>query len=160
MDQPVFFYQLSSQSRLAVLALLAPKALGAGMKVRVQCASAAMVSELDDGLWTMPDDGFLPHTTKVEDPEETKVVLSADNLAPAVPEHCVFYLEGREPPAEVLQQAGRVCIVFDGRDQGELEAARSLWRTYKEKGQAAQYWSQASGGWQKKAETSAKAADA
>jgi len=54
--------------------------------------------------------------------------------------------------AEEVQALERVCILFDGRDEAALQAARSQWKALTAAGCAAQYWSEESGRWQKKAE--------
>jgi DNA polymerase-3 subunit chi len=46
----------------------------------------------------------------------------------------------------------RVCILFDGNDGRAVEGARAQWRALTGAGCAAQYWSEASGRWEKKAE--------
>ena len=47
----------------------------------------------------------------------------------------------------------RVCIIFDGNDPAAVEHARSQWKALTGAGVAAQYWSEADGRWQKKAES-------
>ena len=54
--------------------------------------------------------------------------------------------------AEVVALA-RVCVLFDGNDDAALERARGQWKALKDAGASAQYWSEASGRWEKKAET-------
>jgi DNA polymerase-3 subunit chi len=42
----------------------------------------------------------------------------------------------------------RSVIVFDGRDEGELAQARTLWTRYRGQGRQVQYWRQNEGrGW-------------
>jgi DNA polymerase-3 subunit chi len=43
--------------------------------------------------------------------------------------------------------------VFDGNDPEALDIARGQWKTLKDAGASAQYWSQADGRWEMKAET-------
>jgi DNA polymerase-3 subunit chi len=61
-------------------------------------------------------------------------------------------LDGAEvTPAEVAA-AERVWILFDGRDETAVARARDQWKALTGAGTAAQYWSEESGRWQKKAE--------
>jgi DNA polymerase-3 subunit chi len=46
----------------------------------------------------------------------------------------------------------RVSILFDGNDDTALARAREQWKALTEAGCSAQYWSQESGHWEKKAE--------
>jgi len=55
-------------------------------------------------------------------------------------------------PAEVTA-AQRVRVLFDGHDGDAVAAARVQWKTLKDAGCSAQYWSQESGRWEMKAET-------
>ncbi len=47
----------------------------------------------------------------------------------------------------------RVWILFDGNDQDRLTAARGQWKAITTAGHAAQYWSEDSGRWEKKADS-------
>lgn len=46
----------------------------------------------------------------------------------------------------------RVCVLFDGNDDLALNRARGQWKALTDAGCAAQYWSEESGRWEKKAE--------
>jgi DNA polymerase-3 subunit chi len=61
-------------------------------------------------------------------------------------------VDGAEVSPEEVQTLERVCILFDGNDEAATEAARGQWRALTGAGCAAQYWSEASGKWEKKAE--------
>ena len=56
----------------------------------------------------------------------------------------------RQP--EEVNRLERVCILFDGHDGMALDAARGQWRALTGAGCKAQYWSEESGRWEKKAE--------
>ncbi|MCD8498428.1 MAG: DNA polymerase III subunit chi [Alphaproteobacteria bacterium] len=44
-----------------------------------------------------------------------------------------------------------ICLMFEGRDEASLNAARALWKTLQDKGADLTYWQQtAQGGWEKK----------
>jgi DNA polymerase III subunit chi len=49
----------------------------------------------------------------------------------------------------------RVWVLFDGNDDARLQAARGQWKAITAAGHAAQYWSEESGRWEKKAESPA-----
>ena len=44
-------------------------------------------------------------------------------------------------------------VLFDGNDPAAVEAARGQWRRLTGAGAKAQYWAEAGGRWQKKAES-------
>ena len=62
-------------------------------------------------------------------------------------------------PAEVapeeVTRLDRVCILFDGNDPDAVQTARGQWKALTAAGCAAQYWSEESGRWEKKAESGA-----
>jgi DNA polymerase III subunit chi len=47
----------------------------------------------------------------------------------------------------------RICILFEGNDDGAVTVARGQWKVLTGAGCAAQYWSQESGSWSKKSES-------
>ena len=55
--------------------------------------------------------------------------------------------------ARLVAALDRVCILFDGLDDHALNVARDQWKSLKAAGASAQYWSEESGRWEKKAET-------
>jgi DNA polymerase-3 subunit chi len=61
-------------------------------------------------------------------------------------------VDGAPVTPEEVQALERVCILFDGNDGRAVEGARVQWRALTGAGCAAQYWSEASGRWEKKAE--------
>ncbi|MEM1351979.1 MAG: DNA polymerase III subunit chi, partial [Pseudomonadota bacterium] len=64
---------------------------------------------------------------------------------------CVMSIEGADVAAEEVATLDRVCVLFDGNDAQALETARVQWRALKDAGAEAEYWSEDSGNWQKKA---------
>ena len=62
-------------------------------------------------------------------------------------------VHGAEVSATEIAALERVCILFDGNDPEALDHARGQWKALKAAGASAQYWSEESGRWEKKAET-------
>ena len=60
--------------------------------------------------------------------------------------------DGADVAPEEVQRLERVCILFDGNATASLDAARVQWKALTDAGCSAQYWSEASGRWEKKAE--------
>jgi len=54
---------------------------------------------------------------------------------------------------EEISGLERAWILFDGHDDAAVQTARAQWKTLAEAGCAAQYWSEESGRWEKKAES-------
>ncbi|MBV1903138.1 MAG: DNA polymerase III subunit chi, partial [Marinosulfonomonas sp.] len=65
---------------------------------------------------------------------------------------CLMAIDGAAVSPDDVSAMKRVCILFDGNDPAALDVARGQWKLLADAGCAAQYWSQESGNWAKKAE--------
>jgi len=144
------FYHLKRQPLEAVLAQLLEKTLERGWRAVVQAGSQERLDALDQHLWTWRDDSFLPHgTVRDGSPERQPVFLTTGDENPNGAT-VRFLVDGASPP----DPAGytRLVVMFDGRDEAALTAARADWKVLKAKGCAVTYWQQSErGGWEKKA---------
>ncbi|MEM8958337.1 MAG: DNA polymerase III subunit chi [Pseudomonadota bacterium] len=149
----VLFYHLTRDSAAGTLAMLLPKALGAGMRVEVRGPDDETLDRLDQQLWLGPEEGFLPHGRAggPHDALQPVLLTRAETTEPET--SCLMCVAGAPvDPAEV-SGLERTCVLFDGEDATALDHARGQWRVLTEAGCSAQYWSQDSGRWEKKAET-------
>lgn len=147
-----YFYHLTRHPLEETLPLLLDKALAAGWRVAVRGTDTARMDWLDGRLWLWPEDGFLPHGCAggPHDALQPVLLTTATDLPNGAA--CVMAVDGAAVTAEEVQTLERVCILFDGNDGAALEAARAQWKTLTGAGCAAQYWSESSGRWEKKAE--------
>jgi DNA polymerase-3 subunit chi len=147
-----YFYHLTQRPLEVTLPVLLGKALGAGGRVAVRGTDAARLDWLDQQLWLGPEDGFLPHGVAGGPHDADQPVLlttSADHPNGA---SCVMAVDGAEVTAPEVTAMARTCILFDGNDDTALDTARQQWKTMTAAGCSAQYWSEESGRWEKKAE--------
>jgi DNA polymerase-3 subunit chi len=147
-----YFYHLTQRPLEATLPQLLQKALGAGWRVAVRGTDPARLDWLDRQLWLGPEDGFLPHGLAGGPHDADQPVLlttTADHPNGAT---CVMAVDGAEIAASEVTQMNRVCILFDGNDANALDHARGQWKALTRTGCSAQYWSEDSGRWEKKAE--------
>ncbi|SEM76421.1 DNA polymerase III, chi subunit [Palleronia salina] len=147
------FYHLTRRPLEAVLPTLLEKSLAQGWRVCVRGGNAVRLDQLDQALWTYSDDSFLPHGRAGGPHDALQPVLLADG--PDLPPRtaCLMSVDGANVSLDEVNSLERVCILFDGNDNGALEKARSQWRDLTRAGASAQYWSEESGQWQKKAES-------
>ena len=147
-----FFYHLTRTPLEATLPMLIGKAMGAGWRVAVRGVSAERMEWLDQKLWLGPEEGFLPHGLAGGEFDADQPVLLTTGAASngAV---CVMTVDGAEVAPDEVQALERVCVLFDGNDPEAVETARGQWRALTGAGCSAQYWSQESGSWKKKAES-------
>ncbi len=144
------FYHLERQPLETVLPQLLERTLERGWRAVVQAGSEERLETLDQHLWTYTDASFIPHGRAKDGHAERQPVLlttTSDNPNGAT---IRFLVDGAEPPDPSGYQ--RLVLIFDGRDDAAVEAARRHWKTLKGAGCAVTYWQQGDkGGWEKKA---------
>ncbi|WP_420023905.1 DNA polymerase III subunit chi [Cereibacter azotoformans] len=153
------FYHLTRSSAEDTLRLLLPRALAQGWRVMLRGTDRGRLEALDLALWRVPEDGFLPHGMDGGPHDAAQPVLlgtgAIGNGAQAL-----MLLDGAETDAAEAAPLERVWILFDGLDEGQLVHARGQWKALTGAGLKAQYWSEESGRWEKKAEAGQGAAGA
>ena len=148
-----YFYHLTRRPLPDTLRMLLGKSLQNGWRVVVRGTDPAGLEALDRALWVEDGEGFLPHGLAGGPMDaEQPVLLTTQQEAPNAP-HCLMSVEGAEVTPQEVARFERVCVLFDGNDGQALDRARDQWRALKQAGASAQYWSEESGRWEKKAET-------
>ncbi len=148
-----FFYHLTREPLEVALPMLLGRALGAGWRVAVRGTDEGRLAWLDEKLWLDPEEGFLPHGLAGGAHDAHQPILLTTSPDAPNGATCLMAVDGAEIAAEEVSALDRVCILFDGHDEAALSRARGQWKRLKDAGCAAQYWSQESGRWEKKAET-------
>ena len=143
-----YFYHLTRNSVEETLGLLVEKSLAAGWRIEIRGRSEAVLQKLDRALWMR--DGFLPHGMAggAHDALQPVLLTTAEGGNGA---NCIMSVEGVDISPEDIAASERVSILFDGHDPQGLDAARAQWKMLKDAGTQAQYWSEESGRWEKKA---------
>lgn len=147
-----YFYHLTRRPLEETLAMLLGKAQQAGWRVAVRGTDHARLAWLDEKLWTVEKDGFLAHGLAggAHDADQP-ILLTTDAATNGAT--CVMSVDGAPVTPEEVVALDRVCILFDGDDPDQLGVARAQWKMLKDASAPAQYWSEESGRWEKKAET-------
>ncbi|OYU16845.1 MAG: DNA polymerase III subunit chi [Rhodobacteraceae bacterium PARR1] len=146
------FYHLTRSSPAETLAALLPRAVSQGWRVMIRSPDRAALARLDTALWTDPPDSFLPHGMEGGPHDADQPVLLGQGAAVNGAKG-LFLLDGAEVSVAEVQPMERVWLLFDGGDGAAVQAARVKWKTLTAAGIAAQYWSEESGRWQKKADS-------
>ncbi|MEP1962936.1 DNA polymerase III subunit chi [Tateyamaria sp.] len=149
-----YFYHLTRRPLEETLTMLLGKSLQAGWRVAVRGVDEGRLAWLDERLWTGESDAFLPHGVAGGAHDADQPVLLTTGAA-GNGATCVMSIDGARVSAEEVAALDRVCVLFDGDDPEALDVARAQWKALKDAGAAAQYWSEESGKWEKKAETPA-----
>ncbi len=146
-----YFYHLTERPLEETLPTLIARARRADWRVCVRGANLRRMEWLDQQLW-LTGDPFLPHGMAGGDFDADQPVLLTTDDAIANKAQCLMIIDGAAVTADEVTRLERVCVLFDGNDPGQLEKARGQWRELTKAGCSAQYWSEASGRWEKKAE--------
>lgn len=146
-----YFYHLTRSSVDQTLMLLLPRALQAGWRVELRGTDPALMDRLDHALWSGPPDSFLPHGRAGGAHDAAQPVLLTCGEEAQNGATCVMSVHSAPVSAQEVQDLDRVCILFDGHDGDALAQARQQWKTLKQAGCEAQYWSQENGPWEQKA---------
>ena len=149
----VLFYRLERQSLEDVLPGLVARTLERKWRALIKCESADRAAALDNLLWTYDEQTFLPHAQLGDGDAARQPVLIAMEDTNANRANVLFLVGGAEPPvwnADLAQSFSRIVILFDGRDEEAVAAARNGWKEAKEAGHEVTYWKQsAAGKWEK-----------
>ncbi len=148
-----YFYHLTRSGPDSVLQSLLGKSVQAGWRIAVRGTDLEVLRRIDELLWLRPEDGFLAHGLAGGDYDADQPILLT--TAPDLPNgaECVMSIGGAEVSADEVKALTRVCILFDGQDGAALQTARGQWKALTTAGCQAQYWSEDSGSWEKKAES-------
>ena len=146
----VWFYHLERTSLDQALPELLEKTLARGWRALVRATSRDRLEHLDGWLWSYRDDSFLPHGPIHEPQAERQPILITTEPGNPNGAQALFLIDGAEPG----DVAGfeRCVLLFDGRDDEAVAAARRRWSTFKADGATVSYWRQGEqGGWRKEA---------
>lgn len=145
----VWFYHLERSGLEQVLPELLEKTLARGWRALVRAASADRVEHLDGWLWSYRDESFLPHGLAGEPQAERQPILLTTGSENRNGAQALFLLDGAE--FGEIDGYERCIVLFDGRDEPALTAARVQWSQAKARGYSCSYWRQAARGWEKQA---------
>ena len=143
------FYHLLSTPLERALPRLLERARTQGNPIVVRCGSAERVAQLDALLWTYDEASFLAHGSARDGNAEAQPIWLTDRDENPNGASTLILVDGLE--AADLDAFGRCADLFDGNDDGAVEAARGRWRRAREAGRTLTYWQQTTSGWERMA---------
>ena len=144
------FYHLTRAPLERVLPLLLEKTLEAGARAVVMAESEERVEALNALLWTYDDRRFLPHGSAKDGHAERQPIWLTTK--PENPNGATYLFLTDGADCDELTGFERCFLLFDGRDETAVAAARERWKALKDGGAEISYWQQDdSGRWQNKA---------
>ena len=147
------FYHLTRTPMETTLARLLEKALERDWRVVVRGTDAERMGWLDRKLWLGPEEAFLPHGLAGGPFDARQPVLLTTGADLPDGAACLMAVDGAPVAAAEVAAAERVCILFDGDDALAVQQARGQWKALTGAGAGAEYWSEESGRWEKKAQS-------
>jgi DNA polymerase III subunit chi len=146
----LWFYHLERSSLEGALAPLLEKCLQRGWRAVVRGTIEERLDQLDEALWTVRDENFLPHARVGRGVAEKQPILITSAAENPNGAKALFLIDGAEPgPIDAFERAS---IMFDGRDEAAVVHARLQWKAAKEAGHAVAYWKETDAGrWEKQA---------
>lgn len=146
------FYHLTRRPLEAALPQLLSASLSRGWNVAVRGPERGRLEWLDEKLWQGAEDSFLPHGLEGGPHDAEQPVLLTTGAASNTPA-CLMCIDGAVVEASEVSSLERVCILFNGFEEEAVAHARTQWKALTDAGCAAEYWSEESGRWEKKAES-------
>lgn len=141
------FYHLERRSLEEILPGLVEKSLARGWRAAIRTDSSERSDALDTLLWTYDDQSFLPHAQLGDGEPSTQPVLITVEEGNPNSANIVFYVGGAVPGDwTALKDLARVVLLFDGRDEAALAAARAAWKDAKAGGHDVTYWKETPSG--------------
>jgi DNA polymerase III subunit chi len=152
----VMFFQLLRSAPADTLAVNLPRALDQGWRVLIRGTDPAALDRLDAELWLKGGEaGFIPHGREGGPQDADQPVLIGQG-AGTNGAKVLALVDGAGAEDAEIAAMERVWVLFNGLEDASLQAARAQWRAITGAGHAAQYWSEDSGRWEKKAESAAR----
>lgn len=144
------FYHLTTSRAEDTARSLLGRSLQNGWRVMLRGTDIGSLGALDAALWQGPEDAFLPHGLQ-GGPHDARqpILLGLGPIGNAA--QALMAVDGAAVDPAEAEGLERVFILFDGQNEDAVAAARVQWKALTAAGLAAQYWSDASGNWEKKA---------
>ena len=146
----IWFYHLERTGLDQALPELLEKTLAKGWRAVIRAPAPERLEQLDATLWSWRDDSFIPHGLEAEPHAKRQPVVLSTGGGNPNGAHALFLIDGADPGP--LDGYERCVILFDGRDEAALAAARGRWSALKQAGATISYWKQTPrGAWEKQA---------
>ncbi|ABM45310.1 hypothetical protein H704_00469 [Bartonella bacilliformis Peru38] len=146
----ILFYHLTQSTPENVLPVLVERALNNFDRVTIQCINEERRDAMDKHLWVYADGAFIGHGTECDEyPDLQPVFLTTGNENPNN-STIRFLIEGAV--CSDIHSYQRLVVMFDSRDETQLNTARAQWKNYKAQNHNVTYWQQTEDrSWKKKA---------
>lgn len=140
------FYHLQTQGVAQAMPALAARAYEGGKRLALRLRDPAELKAVDDALWIFNPNSFIPHGASgapADHPVWLQIGTANENTAETLITSVV--------DDTIYEGFSLICVMFEGRDETALAAARERWKALKDSGAELTYWQQTpQGGWERK----------
>ncbi|MET3589432.1 DNA polymerase-3 subunit chi [Bartonella silvatica] len=145
----ILFYHLTQSTFEDILPTLVERALDRFGRMIIQCVSEKQRDVIDARLWVYADEAFIGHGTECDQyPNFQPVFLTTGQENPN-DSKIRFLIEGAVCTDIDFYQ--RLVVIFDGRNDEQLNLVRAQWKKYKMQNHNLTYWQQTENrSWEKK----------
>jgi DNA polymerase-3 subunit chi len=141
------FYHLERRDLNDVLPGMIEKSLARGWRAVIRTDSAERSDALDTLLWTYDDRSFLAHAQSGDGDARRQAVLITTQDENPNGAQILFLVGGIVPESwNGLGGLTRIVLMFDGRDEAAVAAARTAWADARKAGHAVTYWKETPSG--------------
>jgi DNA polymerase III subunit chi len=135
------FYHLERRALEEVLPGLVEKSRARGWKALIRADTAERADAIDTLLWTYDDQSFLAHAQSGDGEVARQPVLITVEEGNPNSAQIFFYVGGAMPGDwQSLGELARIVLLFDGRDDAALQAARAACKEARGAGHDVTYW--------------------
>ena len=144
------FYHLQKTDLEKAIHQLLVKIHGMEKRAHVLSPSQKRIQSLDQALWTLGGEIFLPHGTPTDGrPQDHPIWLSTE---PKNENQSQVLILCDQAKVDTYDKYQIYCEIFDGHNNDEVQQARQKWKEFKSQNVNLSYWQQDnSGKWNKTA---------
>lgn len=148
------FYHMTRSSLEQALPVMLDRTLGRAQRAVVMAPTQERIASLDAHLWTFSADAFLPHGTAADGSAPDQPIWLTTTPENPNGAKVLFLCDGALPEDDgALADFELVALLFDGRDDAMVQAARERWKRWKAAGNPLTYWQQGEAGWEQNAQS-------
>ena len=148
----VYFYHVTRQTAVSALPKLLSKAKDNGWTVFIRGKDEASLKFIDDAIWTVQPESFLPHAVLGSQNSEKSDILLGTEEDDSSNSDFLLSLNGALISTEEVSKYRRCALLFDDKNSDEVNIAREQWMKFTKADIRAKYWSQETGTWSLKQE--------
>lgn len=143
----VYFYHVTRQTVVSALPQLLFKAKDIGWTVFIRVKDEVTLKFIDDAIWTVQPESFLPHAVLGSQNSEKSDILLGTEQDDSSNSDFLLSLNGALISTEEVSNYRRCALLFDDKSSDEVNIAREQWMKFTKADIRAKYWSQETGTW-------------